>query len=158
MYQLGHAVQLDENGTTVHVLCFCMSTNTCGADGELRDREDDLTARYELINRGIHVSCGTQVKLSGALSTVKCHVRFAGRVSGKKGTWVGVELDGPIGKNNGSAEGKYYFNAPENHGLFVRPEAVIRADAIVEVVLDEWNGEDDVKPEWVGDESDERSI
>ena len=32
---------------------------------------------------------------------------------------------------------------------------MIRADAIVEAVLDEWNGEDDVEPERVGDESDD---
>ena len=36
------------------------------------------------------------------------------------GKWVGVELDEPKGKNNGVVQGKTYFQARENYGLFVR--------------------------------------
>ena len=36
------------------------------------------------------------------------------------GKWVGVELDDTKGKNNGTVQGKAYFQSRENHGLFVR--------------------------------------
>ena len=36
------------------------------------------------------------------------------------GLWLGVNLDEPKGRNDGTAFGKAYFSATPNHGLFVR--------------------------------------
>lgn len=50
-------------------------------------------------------------------------VRFRGSVSfDKQGDWIGVQLDGPYGKNNGSVAGVQYFRCKIDHGLFVRPK------------------------------------
>jgi len=38
------------------------------------------------------------------------------------GSWIGVTLDEPTGKNNGSVKGKQYFQCGNNYGVFVRPE------------------------------------
>lgn len=37
------------------------------------------------------------------------------------GDFVGVELDDPLGKNNGTVKGVRYFSCKPKHGLFVRP-------------------------------------
>ena len=36
------------------------------------------------------------------------------------GVWVGIALDVPKGKNNGTVQGKAYFTCPDNHGMFLR--------------------------------------
>ncbi|KAI9684697.1 MAG: hypothetical protein M1829_000072 [Trizodia sp. TS-e1964] len=54
-------------------------------------------------------------------------VKYIGDVQeipGAKGVWVGIELDEPLGKNNGSVSGKSYFLARDKCGVFARPERV----------------------------------
>ena len=50
-------------------------------------------------------------------------IRYVGPL-GTKGTFIGIELDEPLGRNNGSFEGKQLFQCAEKHGLFIRPKEV----------------------------------
>lgn len=69
------------------------------------------------------LSCGARVRLTGR--TCEGTVRYVGKADfDSEGTWVGVELDGPEGRNDGSVGGVAYFSCAPLHGVFVRPEKV----------------------------------
>ncbi|PCH34381.1 dynactin [Wolfiporia cocos MD-104 SS10] len=51
-------------------------------------------------------------------------VRFVGSTSFSAGRWIGIELSGPTGKNDGTVQGVKYFPCKPGHGMFVRPSQV----------------------------------
>ncbi|CAN7984803.1 unnamed protein product [Ixodes hexagonus] len=53
-------------------------------------------------------------------------LRFMGPTEFATGQWAGVELDDPVGKNDGSVAGKKYFRCPARHGLFAPLHKVAR--------------------------------
>ncbi|XP_034006654.1 kinesin-like protein KIF13B isoform X3 [Trematomus bernacchii] len=53
-------------------------------------------------------------------------VRYLGPTDFAVGTWVGVELEVPAGKNDGSVGGKHYFHCNPGYGVLVRPHRVSR--------------------------------
>ncbi|XP_062406496.1 kinesin-like protein KIF13B isoform X2 [Sardina pilchardus] len=55
-------------------------------------------------------------------------VRYVGPTEFAEGTWVGVELDVPAGKNDGSVNGRQYFQCNPGYGVLVRPDRVTRAE------------------------------
>ena len=64
-------------------------------------------------------------------------VRFVGDVHFKPGVWVGVEYDEPVGKNDGTVQGKRYFSSRAGHGAFVRPLKVQVGDFPEETLVSE---------------------
>lgn len=61
-------------------------------------------------------------------NTVKGTVRFVGETDFAKGVWIGVELDDPCGKNDGSLRGKRYFTCAPDHGVFAPPSKICAFD------------------------------
>uniref|UniRef100_A0A674ACJ3 Kinesin family member 13B n=1 Tax=Salmo trutta TaxID=8032 RepID=A0A674ACJ3_SALTR len=55
-------------------------------------------------------------------------VRYVGNTKFAEGVWVGVELDSPSGKNDGSVGGHHYFRCNPGYGVLVRPDRVLRRD------------------------------
>ena len=51
-------------------------------------------------------------------------VAFVGTTHFAPGEGIGVALDDPLGKNNGSVQGKKYFSCAENHGIFIRQSQI----------------------------------
>ncbi|CAJ0644375.1 10958_t:CDS:2 [Entrophospora sp. SA101] len=52
-------------------------------------------------------------------------IQFLGETEFAKGIWVGIELDNPVGKNNGTVANIKYFVAVNSHGIFVRPDSIL---------------------------------
>ena len=80
----------------------------------------------EVRERGIVV--GKRCRVGGD-DTRRGDVRYVGEVQeipNGAGPWVGVRLDEPVGKNDGSIAGTRYWGEPAElkHGVFVRPERV----------------------------------
>jgi len=66
------------------------------------------------------VAVGTRVSTANGNGIV----RFTGTTAFAPGKWIGVELEAPNGKNNGSVQGKAYFTCRDGYGVFVRPAGV----------------------------------
>ncbi|OAD05156.1 hypothetical protein MUCCIDRAFT_126128, partial [Mucor lusitanicus CBS 277.49] len=47
-------------------------------------------------------------------------IKYIGEVDFAKGTWVGVELESRLGNNDGSVDGKRYFETFPQRGVFVK--------------------------------------
>ncbi|KAF5535772.1 tubulin specific chaperone cofactor B [Fusarium phyllophilum] len=80
----------------------------------------------EVATRGIAV--GRRCRVGGE-DTRRGVIQYVGEVKeipGGLGSWVGVQLDEPVGKNDGSIAGTRYWGEPSElkHGVFVRPERV----------------------------------
>eukprot|EP00792_Barthelona_sp_PAP020_P003900 TRINITY_DN1744_c0_g1_i1.p1 TRINITY_DN1744_c0_g1~~TRINITY_DN1744_c0_g1_i1.p1 ORF type:complete len:247 (+),score=70.80 TRINITY_DN1744_c0_g1_i1:37-741(+) len=72
-------------------------------------------------------------------------IRYIGSVSGlNDGDWIGIELDEPFGKNDGSFEGKRYFDSDKGFGIFLRPKRVVVGDFPPIDVLDLLSSDDDL--------------
>ncbi|XP_039229264.1 kinesin-like protein KIF13B isoform X15 [Drosophila yakuba] len=52
-------------------------------------------------------------------------IRFVGTTEFQPGAWIGVELDTPTGKNDGSVKGVQYFQCKPKHGMFVRSDKLM---------------------------------
>ncbi|KAI1340117.1 CAP-Gly domain-containing protein [Xylariaceae sp. FL0016] len=86
-----------------------------------------IDASYqEVESRGIEV--GKRCRIGGE-DTRRGVIKFVGEVKeipGSLGAWVGVHLDEPVGKNDGSIGGVRYWASETQlkHGVFVKPERV----------------------------------
>ena len=84
----------------------------------------------EIMNRGIEV--GKRCRVGGE-DEKRGEIMYVGDVEeipGGAGKWVGVKLDEPVGRNDGSLGGKRYWGEEggAKHGVFVRPERVEAGD------------------------------
>jgi tubulin-folding cofactor B len=80
----------------------------------------------EIDSRGIAVDKRCRV---GGEDTKRGVVRYVGEIPeipGGLGPWIGIQLDEPVGKNDGSVGGKRYWGTEggPKYGVFVRPERV----------------------------------
>ncbi|KAI9202529.1 dynein associated protein-domain-containing protein [Polychytrium aggregatum] len=67
-----------------------------------------------------HLALGNRVQINGIGATI----RFVGATAFATGRWVGLELDAETGKNDGSVQGKRYFECKPGYGVFVRANQI----------------------------------
>lgn len=97
-------------------------------DPNAPSREEAKVAAFaaEVLRRGIET--GKRCRVGGD-DTRRGVVKYVGNVKdipNGSGAWVGVHLDEPIGKNDGSINGTRYWGEPSEmkHGVLVRPERI----------------------------------
>ncbi|XP_015594869.1 dynactin subunit 1 isoform X2 [Cephus cinctus] len=69
---------------------------------------------------------GQRVEISG--KDCQGVIAYIGHPAFATGKWIGVILDEPKGKNNGTIKGQSYFKCQENCGMFVRQTQIILLD------------------------------
>ena len=72
------------------------------------------------------VRVGTRVQIKD--KDLRGTVAYVGLTEFAAGKWIGVALDEAKGKNNGSVQGKAYFQCDDKHGMFVRQTQILTLD------------------------------
>lgn len=88
-----------------------------------RKRQEELVMLYSNIECIRDIKVGLRCSVSPG--DRRGEVCFIGNVEGLAGGyWIGVKLDEPLGRNDGSINGRKYFDADHNCGVFARPDNV----------------------------------
>ncbi|XP_053738675.1 CAP-Gly domain-containing linker protein 3 isoform X2 [Synchiropus splendidus] len=94
---------------------------------EKKEREKTLKKKkssgVNLDPEGLNVEVGDEVLVAGQKHGT---VRYFGKTDFAPGFWVGVELDQPTGKHDGSVFGVRYFHCLPKYGVFAPPSRVQR--------------------------------
>ncbi|KAI2663123.1 Dynactin subunit 1 [Labeo rohita] len=91
-------------------------------------REERTALQSSVISRMSSDGGGKPVKVGSLVEVIgkgqRGTVAYIGATLFASGKWVGVILDEPKGKNDGTVQGKRYFTCEENHGIFVRQSQI----------------------------------
>ncbi|XP_050554852.1 kinesin-like protein KIF13A isoform X6 [Spodoptera frugiperda] len=82
---------------------------------------DDDSSECPVLQPWMCVGESVQLRLSSSTGVIA----YAGPTHFAGGTWIGIELDAPTGKNDGSVGGQRYFECRPRHGIFVRPDKIV---------------------------------
>ncbi|KTG04395.1 hypothetical protein cypCar_00044293 [Cyprinus carpio] len=96
------------------------STNLTRATSESASNLSETDSAKKLQRE---MKLGDRVLVGGTKAGV---VRFLGETDFAKGDWCGVELDEPLGKNDGAVAGARYFQCLPKYGLFAPTHKVTR--------------------------------
>lgn len=95
-----------------------------------------------LICCSVDIAVDTRCRIDGS-DTRRGKIAFVGEVPEipTPGPWVGVMLDEPTGKNDGTVGEKRYFQCTPGSGLFVKPDRVEVGDFPCRDLDDELDGD-----------------
>lgn len=84
--------------------------------------DDESTSESAGLQPWMTLGESVQLRLSSSTGVIA----YAGPTHFASGTWIGIELDAPTGKNDGSVGGTRYFECRARHGIFVRPDKIVQ--------------------------------
>lgn len=112
-----------------------LQKNKCGKYNEEKTKQMEEAEQKRL--EAIAVGSRCKVTVTGNPTRLGA-VKYKGKVDGLNGTFIGVQYDEPLGKHNGTFNGKAYFECPDKYGAFVKPQNVECGDFPEEIFdLDE---------------------
>lgn len=87
---------------------------------------------YDLVHskvtlQALGLQLGDKIFVSGVKTG---YLRYCGPTEFSSGVWAGIELDEPLGKNDGSVGGISYFKCPQNYGIFAPISKVTKPGAV----------------------------
>lgn len=91
-----------------------------------RDAQLPATSEQKELTSGHPVTMPEWLVVGESIRTVPDSktgiIGFIGSTRFSAGLWIGVILDTPMGKNDGSVDGVVYFTCKPRYGIFVRPD------------------------------------
>ncbi|ODM93727.1 Tubulin-folding cofactor B [Orchesella cincta] len=106
---------------------FLMKNKLGKFDEEKAKKKLEEEEKEVKLSESIKASDRCEVKVP-ANPVRRGEVKYVGKVHFKEGIWVGIQYDEPLGKNDGTVEGKRYFECKPKYGGFVRPSNVTVGD------------------------------
>lgn len=97
---------------------------------EMKQREEKKRKEEEaneIAAKAVKVGDRCEVRVPGQ-SVRRATVMFIGKVDFQQGLWIGIKYDEPLGKNDGTVDGKRYFECNPKYGGFVKPVHVTVGD------------------------------
>lgn len=120
----------DDNCSELSFALSRCSTDTSASKSHLSPRRhkprmswsksSQLNLHHNPSKQNTWLTVGVNVFVNNSIGVL----RYIGPVDFADGTWLGIELRTPSGKNDGSVKGKRYFQCKSKHGLLVRPKKV----------------------------------
>ncbi|XP_011345074.2 restin homolog isoform X3 [Ooceraea biroi] len=98
-----------------------------GLLGKAMSLNASTTSLSSTVSQKGELRTGERVIVSSTQGSKTGVLRYMGTTEFAAGEWCGVELDEPLGKNDGSVNEKRYFECPPKHGLFAPIHKVSRS-------------------------------
>uniref|UniRef100_A0A224YJ84 CAP-Gly domain-containing linker protein 1 n=1 Tax=Rhipicephalus zambeziensis TaxID=60191 RepID=A0A224YJ84_9ACAR len=102
------------------------TTRVRSPTGSTRSSPQAITMHTSTTTTDCGLRVGDRVIVNASSGMKAGTLRFIGPTEFATGQWAGVELDDPVGKNDGSVAGKKYFRCLPRHGLFAPLHKVAR--------------------------------
>jgi len=130
----------DPNWKPVHL------KNGDGSAYKVEEAEENKETLEEANER---IKVGNRCQAIGGRRGEVCFIGLVPEIKGMnpEQVWVGVKYDEPVGKNDGTINGKRYFTADANHGGFVKSRLVEVGDFPEEDPFASDNDDEDVMEE-----------
>ncbi|XP_046672118.1 kinesin-like protein KIF13A isoform X2 [Homalodisca vitripennis] len=92
------------------------------SDTHTEDEAEGRPVKEEVVPDWVCVGESVLIRPSNASGVIA----FLGPTQFAPGTWIGVDLDAPTGKHDGTVQGVRYFEARPKHGIFVKSNKLIQ--------------------------------